>query len=67
MAFTQGQLEALEKAYAAGVLEVEYQGRRVRYQSMDAMRTAITTIKNDLAAQSGKRVRLYRFGSRKGL
>lgn len=67
MAYTLGQLEALERALASGVRTVAYQGRIVTYASVDELRTAITTVKNSMAAQSGKRVRQYRFGSGKGL
>jgi len=37
MAFTQAQYDALEAAIAEGVYEVQYEDRRVRYRSQDAM------------------------------
>lgn len=45
MAYTQTQIENLEKAIASGVLEVEYQDRRVRYQSLAEMRRVLADMK----------------------
>jgi hypothetical protein len=44
MAYTQAQLDALKKAYASGALEVEYNGRRVRYRSLNEMAQIIEAI-----------------------
>lgn len=49
MAYTQAQLDALRAAYASGLLEVDYGGRRVRYQSRDAMRAIIAEIEAALS------------------
>lgn len=35
--FTQGQLDALEKMIAGGVLESEYDGQRIKYRSMNEL------------------------------
>lgn len=37
MAYTQAQLDALDAALAAGVLTVEYDGRRTTYRSQQDM------------------------------
>jgi len=37
MAYTQAQLDALKRAIAAGVTEVDYNGRRVKYRSLAEM------------------------------
>lgn len=48
MAYTQAQLDALKAAYASGLLEVDYNGRRMRYQSRNEMRGIIAEIEAEL-------------------
>lgn len=50
MSFTVAQLSALENAIASGVLEVEYNGRRTRYQTMAAMLQARNLMRSTLLA-----------------
>ena len=40
MAFTQTQLDALDEAIGTGELEVEYEGRRIRYRSISELMQA---------------------------
>lgn len=40
MAFTVAQLTALEEAIGSGALEVTYEGKTVKYRSMDDLRKA---------------------------
>lgn len=47
MAFTQAQLDALNEAIAQGVLEVEYADKKVRYRSLEEMRS----IRDEMNAQ----------------
>lgn len=49
MAFTQAQVEALEKAIAAGVKRVRFEGRELEYQSLDDMREALAMMKRELS------------------
>lgn len=48
MAYTQQDLQTLERAIAAGVQQVRYGDRVVTYQSLDAMRAARIDIANEL-------------------
>lgn len=44
MAVTQTQLDALVSAYASGTMEVAYDGRVVKYRSMQQIAEAIATV-----------------------
>jgi hypothetical protein len=50
--FTQAQLNALEAMIAGGVLESEYDGKRIKYRSMSELIRARDTVKNGLAEGS---------------
>ncbi|AEA59767.1 phage head-tail joining protein [Burkholderia gladioli] len=52
MAFTQGQLTAIEAALASGTLTVEYNGKRVTYQTVSELMRVRDLIKSDLEQQS---------------
>lgn len=52
MAFTSTELDALKKAYASGVTEVEYDGRRTRYDSGAAILARIRVIEAEIATAS---------------
>lgn len=52
MAYTQTQLDALKDAAAKGVLEVEYDGQRVKYQSLNALLRMISIIERSLSGQT---------------
>ncbi len=54
----QQQLEALEDALFEGVLEVEYDDKRVKYRSFREMQNTIDMIKKRLG-QSKKTCRIY--------
>jgi len=64
MAYTEAQLEALQRALASGVTRVSYEGRSTEYRSLADLRSAIAEIKAELA---GRRVRQVRFSTAKGL
>lgn len=49
MAFNQAQLDAIDEAIATGELEVEYEGRRVKYRSINELLTARSHIADQLA------------------
>lgn len=51
MAFTQSNLDNLKAAYAEGVLEVEEDGRRVKYASGREILARITFIEQELKSQ----------------
>lgn len=53
MSFTETELAALRKAYAAGTVEVRYDGRTVRYDSGEALLRRIRVIEADIAAATG--------------
>ena len=53
MAFSQTQLQALENALAMGVLEVEYDGQKVKYQSVAALKSAISYVKSQMNQAAG--------------
>ncbi|WP_238535631.1 phage head-tail joining protein [Paraburkholderia phytofirmans] len=51
MAFTQQNLDAIEKAIATGTLSVEYNGKRITYRSMGDLLKARDVIKTELLKQ----------------
>lgn len=53
MSYTQGELDALRRAYASGTLEVRYDGKSVRYDDGDALLRRIRVIEADMASASG--------------
>lgn len=53
MAFSPAQLIGIDNAIASGELEVEYDGKRVKYRSMGELMQARATIASDLAQQTG--------------
>jgi hypothetical protein len=53
--FTQGQLDAIKRAYASGVTRVSYNGANTEYRSLAEMRQIIATIEADLAVQTGRK------------
>lgn len=50
MAFTTTQLDAIEAALASGELEVEYDGKKVKYRSVDELRAARDLVRGELIA-----------------
>ena len=63
MSYTVDQLAALKKSYARGVLKVREGDTWVEYQSMSAMRQAITDIEAELNIEHSSKPR----GSRRVL
>ena len=53
MAFSQTDLDAVNKAIASGALTVEYGDKRITYRSMDDLLKAKSVISEELAAASG--------------
>ncbi|MFP3432103.1 hypothetical protein SB781_20295 [Paraburkholderia sp. SIMBA_061] len=53
MAFTQQNLDAIESAIASGTLTVEYNGKRITYQSTADLIRVRNMIKADLGNRSG--------------
>lgn len=51
MAFTVAQLTALEEAIGSGALEVTYDGKTVKYRSMDDLRKAYDFVFSKLVEQ----------------
>ncbi len=45
---TQQKLASLEEAIAEGVLEVEFQGRKVKYRSLDEMQRIANSLRRDI-------------------
>lgn len=52
MAFSQSDLDSLDRAIAAGELEVWIEGRKVRYQSADDMLARRNAMQRVLDAQA---------------
>jgi hypothetical protein len=52
MALTQTDLDNLKSALAKGQLEVEYEGRRVKYRSIAELKEAIGYVEMELAKNS---------------
>ena len=62
MSLNQSHLDALDAAIASGTLEVEYQGRRVRYQSTSALLAARNHVAEQVkAATAGPARSTFRF------
>lgn len=55
MAYTQKDLDAINKAIAGSQLEVQYADKRVRYRSLEELERARRIIQNDLDRQEGRR------------
>jgi len=53
MAFTQQSLDAIESAIASGTLTVEYNGKRITYQSTADLIRVRNMIRADLENRSG--------------
>lgn len=66
MAFTQGQLDALEAAISKGARVVQYDGRRVEYHTIAEMMALRDQMRRELASAAGRRrspfVRLFHGG-----
>lgn len=61
MAWTQQDIEKLEKAIASGKLSVRYKDRQITYQSTAAMMQALKVMRTEAAAAAGtSRRRIYR-------
>ena len=64
MSFTQQDLDNLNAAIVGAELEVEYNGRRVRFRSVAELRQADEHVKTELASQqatAGSRRGAFRF------
>lgn len=61
MAYTQADLDALDRAIAGSQLEVQYGDRRVRYRSMDELLSARQHVAQQLVAASNGRRSHRRF------
>jgi hypothetical protein len=69
MALTNTQLEALDLAIASGTLSVEFDGRKMVYQSTDALikaRNHVAGIVNGSAVNRGPQVFKFRFTTTRG-
>lgn len=53
MSYTDAELAALKRAYASGVLKVEYDGTRTEYDSGAALLARIRVIEADIASAAG--------------
>ena len=53
MSWTQAELDALRRAYAAGALRVTFGGKSVEYGSEADLRRRIALIEAEMAAQAG--------------
>lgn len=64
--WTQSDLDKLKAAVASGVLEVEFNGRRTRFQSLDQMRDLLAEMSASVSGAAGKKS--YRYAAvRKGV
>lgn len=55
MSFSQAELDALDRMIASGVLEAEYDGKRMKYDSFAQLRNRRRMIADALAAETGQR------------
>ena len=53
MAWSQSELDALKAAFAAGVLSVSYDGKRVDYGSAEDLMRRIQIIEREVATVAG--------------
>ena len=53
MSFSQAELDALRRAFAAGALVVEYDGRRLTYGNATDLLARIRFIEGQMATSSG--------------
>lgn len=54
MAWTEAELEALRRAYAAGTTRVAYDGKSVDYGSADDLLSRIRLIEREMAGAAGR-------------
>lgn len=54
MALTQADLDALDLAIASSTLEVQLDGRRVKYRSMDELIKARAHVASQIATAAGR-------------
>lgn len=59
MAWVQSDLDAIDEAIASGAVEVEYADKRVKYRSLNDLRSVRKEIKDSLA---GKNLSRRRYG-----
>lgn len=52
VSYTQSELDALRRAFAAGTLRVSYDGRTVEYGSSDDLLKRIRTIEREMAGET---------------
>jgi hypothetical protein len=69
MALTKTDLDALDQAIASGTLEVEFEGRRQKFQTTDALikaRDHVARIVNQASTAAGPRLFGFRFTTSRG-
>ena len=54
MAWTEAELDALRRAYAAGTTRVAYDGKSIDYGSADDLLTRIRLIEREMAGAAGR-------------
>jgi hypothetical protein len=54
MAYTQADLEKLDRAIAGSQLEVQYDGKRVRFRSTDELMRARAHVERELSTGKGR-------------
>lgn len=63
MAFTQTELDALKRAYAAGTLSISYDGKTVTYGNAADLLSRIRVIEAEIAATGGAARPVARFAT----
>jgi hypothetical protein len=67
MAYTQADLDALDRAITSSTLEVQYADRRVRYRTMDELLSARRHVAEQLSSVQGRTsFRRYNFSTARG-
>ena len=61
MAFTQADVDRLEKAVVSGTLVVEVEGRKVTYRSMSELLSALEYAKRSLGTVAASTVSLFSY------
>ena len=56
MSWTQGELDALKRAYASGTLRVSYDGKTVEYAAAVDLLSRIRTIEREIAGGSSEKL-----------
>ena len=67
MAFTQAQLDELERAISQGARVVKYEDKEITYRSLEDMRSLVREIRRELGIDSADGRRFHQMETKRGL